>query len=79
MVNGKAWIHFLVLMTTFGQVFGTALAKVLRAAQPFFWLAGRAHVGCVCPTFAPCSPERSGRALNQIFGLALVGVAVYLA
>ena len=28
-VNGKAWIHFLVL-TTFGQVFGTgALAKVL--------------------------------------------------
>ena len=29
-VNGKAWIHFLVLMTTFGQVFGSdALAKVL--------------------------------------------------
>ena len=38
-VNGKAWIHFLVLMTSFGTLFGTGFTgKVLLVLlNPRLW------------------------------------------
>ena len=76
-VNGKAWIHFLVLMTTFGQVFGSgALAKVLLVLLnlSFGWPAVLTWAA-FGSTFAPCSHRAIRSSTNQIFG-SLVGVAV---
>ena len=81
LVNGKAWIHFLVLMTTFGQVFGSgALAKVLLVLLNISigWPAVLTWAAFGSYLRSLFTSERSGRALNQIFGLALIGVAVYL-
>ena len=68
-------------MTTFGQVFGTgALAKVLLVLLnlSFGWPAVLTWAAFGSYLRTLFTSERSGRALNQIFGLALVGVAVYL-
>jgi len=80
-VNGKAWIHFLVLMTTFGQVFGSgALAKVLLVLLnlSFGWPAVLTWAAFGSYLRSLFTSETSGRVLNQGFGLALIGVAVYL-
>lgn len=81
MVNGKAWIHFLVLMTSFGHIFGTGiLSKVglVLLNLSFGWPAvlSWAVFGSYLRTLF--TSERSGKILNQIFGIALIGVAVYL-
>lgn len=81
MVNGKAWIHFLVLMTTFGQVFGLGIvAKILLVMLnlSFGWPAviTWAAFGSYLRTIF--TSETSGRRLNLIFGVALIGVSVYL-
>ena len=71
----KAWIHF-CFMTTFGQVCAPApWRRCCSCCSTFLW--GRPcswlRLG---PTFAPVHLGAIRRALNQIFGLALVGVAV---
>jgi threonine/homoserine/homoserine lactone efflux protein len=81
LVNGKAWIHFLVLMTTFGQVFGTgAMAKVLLVLLnlSFGWPAVLTWAAFGSYLRSLFTSETSGRILNQVFGVALIGVAVYL-
>ena len=80
-VNGKAWIHFLVLMTTFGSVFGSgAVAKVLLVLLnlSFGWPAVITWAAFGSYLRSLFTSDTSGRILNQIFGLALIGVAVYL-
>lgn len=80
-VNGKAWIHFLVLMATFGTVFGEGtMAKValvglnLTFGYPavLTWTAMGAQLRRI---FAS---ETAGRRLNFVLGLLLIGVALWL-
>ena len=81
-VNGKAWIHFLVLMTSFGTLFGTGFTgKVLLVLQ---------NLACGLPAVmtwaafgtvlrrAFSTPE-SARVLNYIMGLSLFAVAIWIA
>jgi len=80
-VNGKAWIHFLVLMTTFGTVFGPGVfSKVLLVMLnlSFGWPAVFSWAAFGSYLRSLFTSEKSGRILNQIFGIALIGVAVYL-
>jgi len=80
-VNGKAWVHFLVLMTTFGHLFGSGLlAKVLLVLLnlSFGWPAVLTWAMFGSYLRSVFTSETSGKTLNQIFGLALVGVAAYL-
>jgi len=81
-VNGKAWIHFLVLMTAFGGLFGTGLAAKallvllnLTFGLPavITWAAFGTLLGRVFST------ERYARNLNMAMGGALFAVAVWIA
>ncbi len=80
-VNGKAWIHFLILMTTFGGVFGSGF--VAKSALVFMNLLfglpaviAWAYFGYnLSQTF---NSDRSGRVLNGMFGAGLVAVAVWI-
>ena len=80
-VNGKAWIHFLVLMTTFGTVFGESYsAKVALVAMNLIfglpavmtWAAFGSYLRKVF------SSDRAGRTLNALLGTALVAVALWI-
>ena len=80
-VNGKAWIHFLVLMTTFGTVFGESYsAKVVLVAMNLIfglpavvtWAAFGSYLRKVF------SSDRAGRTLNALLGTALVAVALWI-
>ena len=79
--NGKAWIHFLILMTTFGGVFGSGF--VAKSALVFMNLLfglpaviAWAYFGYnLSQTF---NSDRSGRVLNGMFGAGLVAVAVWI-
>ena len=80
-INGKAWIHFLVLMTTFGTVFGDSYsAKVALVAMNLFfglpavmtWAAFGSYLRKIF------SSDRAGKALNTILGVALVAVALWI-
>jgi threonine/homoserine/homoserine lactone efflux protein len=80
-VNGKAWIHFLVLMSTFGHLFGSgALAKVFLVLLnlSFGWPAVLTWAAFGSYLRSIFTSETSGRVLNRVFGLALIGVAIYL-
>lgn len=80
-VNGKAWIHFLVLMTTFGTIFGSGvMSKVLLVSLnlSFGWPAVFSWAAFGSYLRRLFTSEKSGRILNQVFGIALIGVAVYL-
>ena len=81
-VNGKAWIHFLVLMTAFGGLFGTGFAATallvllnLTFGLPavITWAAFGTLLRRVFST------ERSARNLNTAMGVALFAVAVWIA
>ena len=81
-VNGKAWIHFLVLMTSFGTLFGTGFTgKVflvllnLACGLPavMTWAAFGTVLRRVFST-----PE-SARVLNLVMGLSLFAVAIWIA
>ena len=81
-VNGKAWIHFLVLMTSFGSLFGTGFTgKVLLVLLNL--ACGRPAVmtwaafGTVLRR-AFSTPE-SARVLNRVMGLSLFAVAIWIA
>ena len=81
-VNGKAWIHFLVLMTSFGTLFGTGFSgKVLLVLL---------NLACGLPavmTWAAFgtvlrrafSTPKSARVLNLVMGLSLFAVAIWVA
>ena len=81
-VNGKAWIHFLVLMTSFGTLFGTGFSgKVLLVLL---------NLACGLPavmTWAAFgtvlrrafTTPRSSRILNLTMGLSLFAVAAWVA
>lgn len=80
-VNGKAWIHFLVLMTTFGQLFGAGIvSKLLLVLFNLMvgWPAVLTWAAFGSSLRSLFTSERSGKVLNQGFGAALIGVAVYL-
>jgi len=81
-LNGKAWIHFLVLMTTFGTVFGTGFASkvglvLLNAAFGYPAVLTWATFGSYLKRLF--STERSGRILNAVLGISLFLVAVWIA
>lgn len=80
-VNGKAWIHFLVLMTTFGGVFGDEyLGKVALVMLNLLfglpavmtWAAFGYYLSKLFTT------KRSARTLNGFFGIALIGVSIWI-
>ena len=80
-VNGKAWIHFLVLMTTFGGVFGDEyLGKVALVMLNLLfglpavmtWAAFGYYLSKLFTT------KRSARTLNGFFGIALIVVSIWI-
>ena len=81
-VNGKAWIHFLVLMTSFGTLFGTGftgkvLLVLLNLACGLPAVMTWAAFGTVLRR-AFSTPE-SARVLNRVMGLSLFVVAIWIA
>ncbi len=81
-VNGKAWIHFLVMMTSWGTLFGTGLAgKILLVAinatagypAVLTWAAFGVALRRLFAT-----PEKA-RILNGALGISLIGVAIWVA
>ena len=81
-VNGKAWIHFLVLMTAFGGLFGTGFAaKALLVLLNLTFGLPAVITWAVFGTLLRrvFSTERSARNLNTAMGVALFAVAVWIA
>ena len=81
-VNGKAWIHFLVLMTSFGTLFGTGftgkvLLVLLNLACGLPAVMTWAAFGTVLRRVF--STPESARVLNYIMGLSLFAVAIWIA
>ena len=81
-VNGKALIHFLVLMTSFGTLFGTGftgkvLLVLLNLACGLPAVMTWAAFGTVLRR-AFSTPE-SARVLNRVMGLSLFAVAIWIA
>ena len=81
-VNGKAWIHFLVLMTAFGGLFGTGFAA--KALLVLLNLSFGLPAVITWAAFGTLlrrvfSTERSARNLNTAMGVALFAVAVWIA
>jgi threonine/homoserine/homoserine lactone efflux protein len=81
-VNGKAWIHFVVLMTTFGTTFGTGFdgkiaLVVLNLSFGFPAVLSWAAFGTLLRRIF--SGEDSGIWLNRGLGLLLLLVAVWIA
>ena len=81
-VNGKAWIHFLVLMTAFGGLFGTGFAA--KALLVMLNLTFGLPAVITWAAFGTLlrrvfSTERSARNLNTAMGVALFAVAGWIA
>jgi len=81
LVNGKAFIHLLILMTSFGAVFGNNfLSKVIVVALN----VGIKLVGwCAWGIFGSKLREKfndsqSGLLINRIFGISLFCVAIWI-
>ena len=81
LVNGKAWIHFLVLMTTFGSVFGNEypgkvalvmLNLLFGLPAVMTWAAFGYYLSKLFTT------KQSARILNGFFGIALIGVSTWI-
>ena len=82
LVNGKAWIHFLVLMTSFGTLFGTGftgkvLLVLLNLACGLPAVMTWAAFGTVLRR--AFSTPKSARVLNLVMGLSLFAVAIWVA
>ena len=81
-VNGKAWIHFVVLMTTFGTLFGTeyyakATLVILNLLFGLMAVLTWAAFGTVLrKTF---SGKESGIMINRVMGGMLILVAIWIA
>ena len=81
-VNGKAWIHFLVMMTTFGATFGTGFEHkmalvLLNLSFGFPAVLSWTAFGTLLKRIF--SDEESGIWLNRVLGLLLFLVAVWIA
>jgi len=81
-VNGKAWIHFLVMMTTFGTTFGTGFEHkmalvLLNLSFGFPAVLSWTAFGTLLKRIF--SDEESGIWLNRVLGLLLFLVAVWIA
>jgi len=81
-VNGKAWIHFLVLMTAFGGLFGAgffakALLVLLNLTFGLPAVITWAAFGTLLRRLF--STEHSAKNLNMAMGAALFAVAVWIA
>ena len=82
MVNGKAWFHFLVLMTTFGTVLGDgyeAKAGLVLLNLSFGFAAVLSWTAFGTGLRKIFSGSESGIKLNQTMGFLLVFVAVWIA
>ena len=81
-VNGKAWIHFLVLMTSFGSLFGSGMvAKALLVLLNLVFglpavMTWAAFGNLLRRAFS--SPQ-SAVTLNRVMGASLFGVALWVA
>ena len=81
MVNGKAWFHFLVLMTTFGAVLGEgyeAKAGLVLLNLSFGFAAVLCWTAFGTVLRKIFSGNELGIKLNQIMGFLLVLVAVWI-
>ena len=81
-VNGKAWIHFVVLMTAFGTIFGAGFEGkialvLLNLSFGFPAVLSWAAFGTLLKQIF--SGEESGIWLNRMLGLLLFLVAVWIA
>ena len=81
-VNGKAFIHLLILMTTFGTVFradllGKMIIVVLNVAIKLVGWFGWASFGSALKEIF--SDPKSGVLINRILGFSLICVAVWIA
>jgi threonine/homoserine/homoserine lactone efflux protein len=81
-VNGKAFIHLLILMTTFGTVFGTDLVGkmiivILNVAIKLVGWFGWASFGSALKEIF--SDPKSGVLINRILGFSLFCVAIWIA
>tara|TARA_B100000945_G_scaffold90120_1_gene70304 strand:- start:6765 stop:7241 length:477 start_codon:yes stop_codon:yes gene_type:complete len=81
-VNGKAWIHFLVMMTSWGLLFGSGVSgKILLVAinaaigypAVLTWAAFGMGLSKIFS-----SPEKA-RILNRVLGTSLILVAIWVA
>ena len=80
-VNGKAWIHFLVLMTTFGTVFGSGFMgkSMLVLLNVMFGLPAVmswAAFGTVLRR--AFTTPKSAIVLNRAMGASLFAVALWI-
>ena len=81
-INGKAWIHFIVLMTTFGTLFGIGYyAKVVLVILNLFFgliavLSWAAFGTVLRKTY---SGEEAGIMINRVMGSLLILVAIWIA
>ncbi len=84
-VNGKAFIHLLILMTTFGTVFGTVFGTdligkmiivILNVAIKLVGWFGWASFGSALKEIF--SDPKSGVLINRILGFSLFCVAIWI-
>ena len=80
-VNGKAWIHFLALMATWGSLFGQGIGgKIALIILNGFagYPAVLAWAGFGVALRRMFSSENNAKRLNMALGVSLVGVAVWI-
>ena len=80
-VNGKAFIHLLILMTTFGTVFGTNFTSkmIIVALNVGIKLIGWRGWGLFGSALKEkFSDEASSILINRIFGFSLFCVAIWI-
>ena len=81
-VNGKAFIHLLILMTTFGTVFGADLVGKMIIAflnvciKLVGWLSWGSFGNALKIRF---NDEKSSIFINRVFGFSLFCVAIWIA
>jgi threonine/homoserine/homoserine lactone efflux protein len=81
LVNGKAWIHFLVLMTSFGALFGSGFAA--KAMLVLLNLVFGLPAVITWAAFGTLlrrafSTQQSAAKLNRAMGASLFAVAVWI-
>ena len=80
-VNGKAFIHLLILMTTFGTIFGTTFtSKMIVVAlnvgiKLIGWMGWGLFGSILKEKF---SDESTGILINRLFGFSLFCVAIWI-
>ena len=78
-VNGKAFVHLLILMTVFGNVFGDGFWYLVVLLQVLIkligWVLWSSFGSRLKRAF---SDERSGVLINRIMGISLFLVAIWI-